>query len=614
MFRFGRAFGIAAAGALALAAPAFAQSVSTPSASPVPEIGRVSTAERHDVPSDATPKRTYVVDRAAIESYGMRTVADVLRFVPGVLTFGYGAFGAQTNYGILGTSSSQTLVLVNGIPIADPTSGSADLATLSTVDVRRVEIVESAGSTLYGSSAVGGIINIVTGAPSAVSIGEGSFANRDVRASVTRARLQASVEEHTAQNAFAYPKQDGFPAGVRRNADARTNAATVAYRIGEPAALQAETRLSIDSAALGVPGSLKFPSPNARQDASRLTASVTLQRTGVAADTSLTASVVTRRLLYDDPSSGPESDTNTSRSRLALKRLSTAGSGTVLLGLDASADSALIAPSPATQIGARASSVALYGQFETTLGGHLSLEGGLRGENDGGQGSALLPSLGFVVRSGALRLRAAHATAFRVPTLNELFYPGFANPALLPERSVATDASIATGAAANVSAGYFARDSVNLIQTLSLNGRFFPANVARAAVRGLRFDARTAPEAHSGVTSSVSVVDTYRAQNLSPGTQPSRLAYVPVLDVVLSMERPLRNTGVGVGFSARVQGPHRESAGLRGGQTLVDGFVRAHVAGGVLTLRSRDIGDERSMPILGYPAPGRTFEIEFGTR
>ena len=133
--------------------------------------------------------------------------------------FSYGPFGAETNYGIRGSSSQQTLVLLDGIPISAASNGVVDLGTFSTNGVSRIEIVESGGSTLYGANAVGGIINIITSVPRGEYLlgSTGSLGNDDVRVSGGNGVFGATLERHVASNSYAYPALDGYPAGVRSN-------------------------------------------------------------------------------------------------------------------------------------------------------------------------------------------------------------------------------------------------------------------------------------------------------------------------------------------------------------------------------------------------------------
>lgn len=130
----------------------------SPSQTPIAEIGRVTTSDRRSEPIGQTSRPTFVVDRSQIDAEGARTLADVLVGVPGVELFPYGPFGAQVDFGIRGATSARTLVLVDGQPVGDPTTGTVDPDQLSTVGVQRIEIVESAASALYGTSASGGVI------------------------------------------------------------------------------------------------------------------------------------------------------------------------------------------------------------------------------------------------------------------------------------------------------------------------------------------------------------------------------------------------------------------------------------------------------------------------
>ncbi len=104
------------AGARAMPSPA-------PSASPLTEIGCVTTSDRRSEPIWQTSRPTFIIDRARTENQGARTIAVTLQDVPGVHLFPYGSSGAQVDYGIRGATSTQTLVLIDGVPVADRASG-----------------------------------------------------------------------------------------------------------------------------------------------------------------------------------------------------------------------------------------------------------------------------------------------------------------------------------------------------------------------------------------------------------------------------------------------------------------------------------------------------------
>ena len=104
-------------------------------------------------------------------------LADHLRAVPGVSVSRSGAFGGLTQVRMRGAEANHTLVLIEGIEASDPATGEFDFGLLSALETDRVEILRGEQSTLYGSDAIGGVINVSLKdlARSAVSIEGGSF-------------------------------------------------------------------------------------------------------------------------------------------------------------------------------------------------------------------------------------------------------------------------------------------------------------------------------------------------------------------------------------------------------------------------------------------------------
>ena len=606
----------ATAAILAAMLPAFAQS--EPSPQPA-EIGRVTTSDRQDEPISRTSRPTFIVDRRAIEASGARTIADALRNLPGFQEFRYGPFGAQSNYGVLGATSEQTLVLLDGVPIAAASSGSVDLGSFSTAGVERIEVVESAGSTLYGSSAMGGIINIITGhAPPRphLALSAGSLGDRAARFEAGSHGVDVVFERHIASNVYDYPSSSGFPAGTRTNTDAMSTTGRIAYRGSLGPSYAIDGALGIDAVTIGVPGGLSFLTPNARQSTSRSSGHLTLSRHGERSALSLTLSGSHQALAYNDPDNGGESDTYDARTQLSLRNVVGDDRSSLIAGLDLGRQTALLylgASSTPPSATASMAQSAIYAQYSRALTPQLRVTLGLRGEHDVPQGSVALPSLGVVAQLGSVRLAANYAGSFRVPTIDDLYFPGFSNPKLLPERAKNLDATLSAPAGrGTVSLEWFNRSAVNLIE---LDSNFVPQNLARASIGGFVFSGRTAP--FEGITATLGVTNLYRALDLTPGTSQSRLTFEPVFTVDAGLEKPIEtgNRGFGFGVKARVAGQHVEAGILRNGETVVDAYVSARIAARTIaTLRSHNLGNERYMPILGYPAPGRTLEIEFSQR
>ena len=564
-----------------------------------------------------TTRPTFIVDRATIQSQGDRTVADALRDIPGITMFRYGAFGGQANYGVLGATSEQTLILVNGFPVAAGSSGSIDLGTFSTVDVERIEVVEGGGSTLYGSSAVGGIINIITGhvahAPY-LEVADGTYGEQDARLEIAEGGLGVGFERHVATNAYGYPSLDGLPSGTRANAWAQATAGRIDYQSNPNAAYTVDAGFGDDAIKLGVPGNLSFLTPAALQATAQEDGHVSITRHTPNSALSLSFSGARGALDYDDPQNGGENDTYDSRTQVSLRDVIANPSGSLVTGVDLSRESALLylgpLSVPPTATAALAQS-AVYAQYRDNVTRSIVLTGGVRGEHDAPQGSVMEPALGTSFQLGSAKLSANYAGTFRVPTIDELYFPGFSNPSLVPERSKNLDATFSLPlGAGGASLSWFDRQAVNLI---ALNANFVPENVARASLAGFVFSGRTAP--FGGMVATLNVTDMYRALNLTSGQSAVRLDFQPVLSTVLGLERGFSRGAFAFGIDAQVQSPHNESGILRGGQTTVDAYARGRFAQNLIgSIRVYNLGDERYAPILGYPAPGRTIEFELSTR
>ena len=124
----------------------------------------VTTANRFAQPVSSVLAPTTVVTREEIDRWQSKSVADVMRRLPGVDIARTGGLGQQTSLFIRGSNASHVLVLIDGIRLNQAgISGSSDLSQIPISLVQRIEYVRGARSAVYGSDAIGGVVNIITG-------------------------------------------------------------------------------------------------------------------------------------------------------------------------------------------------------------------------------------------------------------------------------------------------------------------------------------------------------------------------------------------------------------------------------------------------------------------
>ncbi|MFZ6046603.1 TonB-dependent vitamin B12 receptor [Pseudomonas sp. CR3202] len=120
------------------------------------------TATRSEHPVRASLAATSVIDREEIELSQARSVPELLRKVPGVTVSNNGGPGKQTTVSIRGTESDHVLVLIDGVKVGSVSNGLTAFQDLPIELIERIEVVRGPRSSLYGSEAIGGVIQIFT--------------------------------------------------------------------------------------------------------------------------------------------------------------------------------------------------------------------------------------------------------------------------------------------------------------------------------------------------------------------------------------------------------------------------------------------------------------------
>nr|WP_301334428.1 TonB-dependent receptor [Solimonas sp. SE-A11] len=395
----------------------------------------VVTATGTPVPVSESLANVIVVDRAAIERSQADDVLDILRFEAGLDIGRTGGPGQQASVFIRGGESNHTLVLVDGVRVNPSTIGAAALQNIAPEMIERIEIVKGPRATLYGSDAIGGVINIIT------RRAEVSNADVKLRAGTDQTReisAQAGYADREKNLSLQLQKleTDGFPPCASGTLD----------RGYDRLSVNARGSVRIGSAELGArlwnaQGNVEYvdfcgANTPLDQDYQNQTMAVDLKlKLAQGWDSTLTLSRTEDDITQNQPNFLGELDNaRTIRPTLDWRNVLQLGQANrVSFGLSAARED-VTARSFGTVIEEQRDLYSGFVQNELTLGRHSLVAGASYAdyEDFGGQ---LNGTLEYGLRlTDSTRLIASAATGFRAPDFTDRF--GFGgNPDLDPEEA-----------------------------------------------------------------------------------------------------------------------------------------------------------------------------------
>ena len=414
----------------------------------LPEVQVEDTRARTD--QAFAPTRLTTLDAADLAAINAHSVADVLEARTGLFIKRYGSGLATLS--LRGTGSTHTLILLDGLRIADPQTGQVDLSLLPTVLLESVEVFHGAASALYGSSALGGVVRLGTldadgSGQIKLSGGYGAYSERTLGTVVAggHGRLSGliSAEINQEEGDFVYQNEALFPPQEvqREGADRAlvTLFSRATYR-GERHKLSVAGWLN--QTERGLPGPGNAPPGRARQwdDHLRLWATHTTHFPWGSLD--LNAGFQTTRLRYVNPLAITDDTSRThtfdfdARANIVATRHWLVASGAAL-GFDHTDLREGIDQTRVTSFIQGTGHYSRWGFFPA-----LRLDTYMTA---GTTTWALTPRLGLNVQpftTKAIHLKGSIGRAFRVPTFNERFYKPGGNPDLTPEHGWSADAGV----------------------------------------------------------------------------------------------------------------------------------------------------------------------------
>jgi vitamin B12 transporter len=462
---------------LAAAVAARAQPPFPPPTFELPEVE--VPGKRPQLPS-TTPASISVITREEIDRIGAVTVADALRVLPEVRVKQSGGPGSLTTVSIRGSTSPQVLILVDGVPINRPDQGSVDLSTFPVQNVERIEVLRGPFSALYGSAALGGVINIVTrtGPETAVSTRIGSY-GFDAYTLSLGGRIQN----------LTYLFQGILDTGGAFAPDTDFSDLTGTAKFRWQAAPDSSVTLTVNRLRhdTGAPGPLPFQDLLARLAERRTLVDLAWRRGAVDGPGAFARLyVLNDDVSFTSPATAFQSE-DTANLWGAQAQVVLAPWPGHLLTAGAEYQGQTIGhtdnvPAPFANQGY---DLALYLEDDWQIAPPVLLSLGVRGDTFQQWGTQIDPRLGVVaVLTDRLIVRAGVGRTFRAPTFDELAPSLFGNPALQPETAWSGDLGLEYRFAPDltVSLTGYHTDATNLI--VSAPPFFIPLNVGHAIVEG----------------------------------------------------------------------------------------------------------------------------------
>lgn len=563
-----------------------------------PEV--VVTATRTPIAQDTALASISVIDRAAIEQSGSSDLLTLLRTQAGVDIVRGGGLGQQASVFVRGSNANHVLVLVDGVRVAAATTGGYAWEQLPLAQIERIEIVRGPRAALFGSDAIGGVIQIFTrranGPSAAVGVashdtwsGEAAFGSRGASGGFG---LRASLIDSAG---FSAQNPEGFSFDPDRDGYRQRTLAADGVWIGEQLRLDGQLQYGEND--------VEFDQGETAQDA--LTASLALAGGGT---DPWQVTLANRRENLDTAAFFSRFETR--RIGLEAQRAQRVGTrGEWLYGVSLVDDDgrSINTFDGSAQYDDQRQQRAAFSSWRDGRGA-LDWELGARHDrydSFGGE-TSLQAASGWRIEGGP-RLRASVGEGFRAPTLNELYSPGFSglfagNPDLGPERSRALELGADWhGERVNFTLSAY-RNQVRGLIDFSGGDTFQAINIRRALLRGVELEA------------SMPLGDWRLAGNL--GWQQSRdadtdaaLLRRPARKASLSIERGLGHGRFGLDLHA-VSGRPDFSAVLPG-YAVLGGWLRWPLADALrLDLRLDNVFDRDYTLVRGFNTAGATASLQ----
>ena len=608
----------------------------------------VVTAARLETPLKETADSVTVITGDELRRTGKTGLAEALAAVPGTNLVRAGGRGGLSSLMIRGANSEHTLVLLDGLELNDPINPgrSFDLAHINLADVARVEVLRGPQSTLYGSDAMGGVINIITkrggaGNTADLYVSAGSYGTASAAAGFSAAsgRLSYAVTAALEATAGVSAASDAYPGNSEADGSSgATLSVNLGYETKPGAALSFLLRSVISRTEIDAFGGPYGDDPNDveryRNVAARLAFSSFPVKKTWEQRLSVEATGSSRQL--DNPADEAYvSESERGRFSSSLLKLGWQNNFYVRPWLTLSAGAELERERggseyayvsewgvdesrlPATS----SASAGAYCQVRVAARERFFMTAGARFDRHSRAGSAgtFRVSPMYVLRPWGTRVKAALGTAFKAPTLYQLFAPPtswgpIGNPDLKPERLTGWEVGFEQPFFSGSSSASVTLFSNRFRELIDFDFEAGYVNLGRARTSGVETSLEVRPSRQFGLRMSYTTLD---ARDAGTGQALLRRPKHKLSTEVYG--RLFGRYDTSVALLAVGRRPDRDFSSFPYSTVdlpayrLVDISISGPLAGRLgFIVRLENIFNARYETVWGYGAPG--FTASFGLR
>ncbi|MCP3732552.1 TonB-dependent receptor [Sphingomonas sp. MG17] len=594
---------------------------------PAPALAQTTQAEDDTIvvtgagieqPRDEAGQAITVIDARTIDTRQATDVVDLLITTPGVRFSRSGTTGSVTGMSLRGAETTQTLVLIDGVKVNDPSGigDGYDFGHLLTGNIRRIEVLRGSNSVVHGSQAIGGVVSVTTGVPEG-GFGADASAEYGYRDTLNaKASVAGTAGLASGSAGLAYFRTDGIStAAPGTERDAYKNLAANARL-----KLDFSDTLSLDLRGYYINADLDYDSffgaPADSADVSKIDQVAAYAGLNFAPDSSFHNRVAVTWLRNDRDYffvRGDIADYGYSGTNLRFEYqgvLTPFEQAKFIFGYEhEKPDYDFFGFGSTSSAKADIDSLYLLAIVKPLPG--LALTGGVRHDDHSQFGGAVTfgANLNYSPNDGATNLRASYGEGFKAPSLYQLYDSFSGNAALLPERSQSYDIGIDQRFDANgravLSLTAFQRDTTDQINFSNVT--FTYGNLDRTRAKGVEATLALQPVEALTFTAAYSYID---ARDRSTGTAnfgkrlPRRAE--DAVSVSLDYEWPF---GLATGATVTVVGDSFDNAA---NTRRLDGYALAGVRasfpiGEVLELYGRidNLFDAQYATAYGYGTFGR---------